>query len=160
MKPITHLLLALLALCAPVAQAQAKYNGEDRGRPVQPAQVNLKWQQECAGCHMAFQPALLPAASWRKMMAGLDRHFGADASLTPTEATEITAYLVQHASNRWTAATAPLRITESMWFKSKHREVSPSAWKHASVKSPANCTACHSGADKGDFDEKSVRVPK
>jgi hypothetical protein len=160
MKPFLQTLFALLALCAPVAHAQAKYSGEDRGRPVQPAQVNLKWQQECAGCHMAFQPALLPAASWRKMMTGLDKHFGADASLTPAETIEITAYLVRHASNRWTSATAPLRITEAMWFKSKHREVSPSAWQHASVKSPANCMACHPGSDKGDFEESSVRVPR
>ena len=154
--------LTLLGLAALGAQAEGRYNGEDRGRPVQPAQLNAKWQQECAGCHMAFPAGLLPAASWRKMMSGLDKHFGADASLTPQDTTEITDFLGKNASNRWTAATAPLRITESAWFKSKHNsgEIAPAVWQRASVKSPSNCMACHSAADKGDFNEHNVKIPK
>ena len=154
--------LALLSVAALGVQAQGKYNGEDRGRPVQPAQVNAKWQQECAGCHLAFPPGLLPAASWRKMMSELDKHFGADASLSPQDSTEITDFLVKNASNRWSAATAPLRITESAWFKAKHSsgEIAPAVWKRPSIKSPSNCMACHAGADKGDFDEHSIKIPK
>lgn len=160
MKLITHLLLALLAVVS--LSAHAKYDGEDRGRPEQPAQVNANWQQECGSCHLAFPPGLLPAASWRKMMTGLDKHFGVDASLTPAEVTEVTDFLVKNASNRWTASTSPLRITESAWFKSKHndREISPAVWKRAAIKSPSNCGACHSGASKGNFDEHSIRIPK
>lgn len=155
-------LLALAAVAVLGAHAEDKSKSEERGRPVQPAQVNAKWQQECASCHMAFPPGLLPAASWRKVMDGLDKHFGVDASLTPQETSEIASFLVTNASNRWTAATAPLRITESQWFKAKHnsREVAPAIWKRASIKSPANCMACHSGADKGDFDEDNVKIPQ
>ena len=163
MKFITQLLFALMALMAAAAHADSnKYGGENRGKPVLPTQVNAKWQQECSGCHMAFPPGLLPAASWKKMMSGLDKHFGTDASLTPAETTEITNFLVKNESNRWSANTAPLRITESAWFKSKHndREISPAVWKRASIKSPANCLACHAGADKGNFDEHSIRIPK
>jgi Dihaem cytochrome c len=139
-----------------------KYGGEDRGRPVQPSQVNAKFQQECSSCHIAYSPGLLPAESWRKVMSGLDKHFGTDASLTDQENKEITAFLVSHASNRWSAPTAPLRITETTWFKRKHdgHEVSPDVWKRPSVKSPANCAACHPKADRGDFDEDSIRIPK
>ncbi len=153
-------LLAAFALAAPVHAA--KYNGEDRGRPVQPAQVNAKWQQECSTCHMAFAPGLLPAESWRKLMGGLDKHFGVDASLTPAETTEISAFLVKNASNRWTASTAPLRITESVWFKTKHneREIPANVWTRSTVKGPWNCTACHANADKGDFNERNIRIPK
>jgi hypothetical protein len=162
MKYITPTLLAVLAMFALGVQAEGKYNGEDRGRPVQLTQLNAKWQQECASCHMAFPPGLLPGASWRKVMSGLDKHFGADASLSPQEATEITDFLVKNASNRWSANTAPERITDSAWFKSKHneREIAPAVWKRAAVKSPANCLACHSGADKGNFDEHSIKIPK
>ena len=163
MKFITQLLFALMALMAAAAHADSnKYGGENRGKPVLPTQVNAKWQQECSGCHMAFPPGLLPAASWKKMMSGLDKHFGTDASLTPAETTEITNFLVKNESNRWSANTAPLRITESAWFKSKHndREISPAVWRRASIKSPANCLACHAGADKGNFDEHSIRIPK
>jgi cytochrome c553 len=154
--------LALLSATVLGAQAQGKYQGEDRGRPVQPAQVNAKWQQECGSCHMAFPPGLLPAASWRKTMAGLDKHFGADASLSPEETTVITDFLVKNASNRWTANSAPLRITEAVWFKTKHneKEIAPAVWKRAAIKSPSNCMACHAAADKGDFDEKRIKIPE
>ena len=139
-----------------------KYGGEDRGRTVQPAQVNAKWKQECSNCHIVYSPGLLPAESWRKVMAGLDKHFGSDASLTDQENKEITAFLVNNASNRWSAPTAPLQITESAWFKSKHdsREIAPSVWKNPKVKSPANCQACHAGAENGDFSERNIKIPR
>ena len=160
MNLLKPLLLAVLAATA--SGAHAKYNGEDRGKPLMPAQSNVKWQTECGSCHMAFQAGLLPAASWKKVMAGLDQHFGADASLPPTDVKEITDYLVKYESNRWTAKTAPLRISDSAWFKTKHSsgEISPAVWKRESVKSPANCLACHSAADKGDFNEHNIRIPK
>lgn len=163
MKHITPVLLAWLAAISFNTYAdEHKYQGEDRGKPVMPAQANATWQKECGGCHMAFPPGLLPAESWRKTMTGLNQHFGTDASLTPAETAEITAFLVKHASNRWRASTTPLRITESAWFKSKHdsREVPAAVWKRPSVKSPSNCLACHSGADQGDFEESRVRIPK
>ncbi len=155
-------LLLLAALIALSAGAQAKYNGEDRGKPVMPAQSNAKWLAECGGCHMAFPPGLLPAASWKKIMTGLDKHFDTDASLSAPDAKEITDYLVKYPSNRWTASSAPLRISDAAWFKAKHSsgEINPAVWKRESVKSPANCMACHSGADKGDFNENSIRIPK
>jgi mono/diheme cytochrome c family protein len=167
MKTLQKILAsAALVLCAIGAQAESegsgKYAGEDRGRPAQPAQLNAKWLQECAACHMAYPPGLLPAESWRKLMGGLNKHFGADASLSAAETDEISAFLTKNASNRWTAKTAPLRITDSAWFKTKHRagEVPADVWKRASVKSPSNCLACHGGADKGDFNERNIRIPK
>jgi len=159
----THCLtLTLLTLASLSANAQGKYNGEDRGRPVMPATSNAKWVAECGGCHMAFAPGLLPAASWTKVMNGLDKHFDTDASLPAQDVKEITDYLTKYASKRWTANTSPLRISESVWFKTKHSssEINPAVWKRESVKSPANCMACHSGADKGDFNERNIRIPK
>ena len=32
-------------------------------------------------------------------------------------------------------------------------------WRLASVKSAANCAACHTGADKGDFSEHGLKLP-
>lgn len=156
------LAFALSTLFAVADDHGDKYGGENRGKPVQPAQVSAKWRQECASCHMAFAPGLLPAESWRKMMSGLDKHFGTDASLTAQENQEITAFLVDNASNRWRAPAAPLRITETAWFQRKHdsREVSPAVWKRPAVKSPANCQACHLDADKGDFNERRISIPK
>ncbi|WP_435628249.1 diheme cytochrome c [Candidatus Ferrigenium straubiae] len=139
-----------------------KYGGENRGKPLQPAQTNAKFQQECSTCHIAYAPGLLPAESWRKIMAGLDKHFGSDASLDAQDNKEITAFLVGNASNRWSASTAPLRISESAWFKRKHdgHEVDPAVWKNPQVKSPANCGACHPRAERGDFNEHDIKIPK
>lgn len=122
--------------------------------------AGTKWRTECSSCHVAYPPAALPAASWQKVMAGLDKHFGADASLSAPDTLEIAKFLEQNAAKRWKGNDTPLRITDSQWFKSKHREVSAGVWKRASVKSPANCGACHQGADKGNFDEDNVRIPK
>jgi nitrate/TMAO reductase-like tetraheme cytochrome c subunit len=119
-----------------------------------------KWHAECSSCHVAYPPAGLPAASWQKVMAGLDKHFGADASLSAQDTQEIAKFLEQHAAKHWRGNDTPLRITDSQWFKSKHREVNAAAWKRPSIKSQSSCAACHPGADKGDFDEDNVRIPK
>ncbi|MDO8466416.1 MAG: diheme cytochrome c [Gallionella sp.] len=139
-----------------------KYGGENRGKPLQPAKTNAKFQQECSSCHIAYSPGLLPAESWRKMMSGLDKHFGSDASLDVQDNKEVTSFLMSNASNRWSAPTAPLRISESIWFKRKHdsHEINPAIWKNPQVKSPANCAACHLQAERGDFSEHNIKMPK
>lgn len=139
----------------------SRFGGELRGKTSLPSQTNHLWQQECGSCHLAFPPGLLPADSWRKLMGSLGKHFGGDASLPAAQSAEITTFLTQNASNRWSAKTAPLRITESGWFKAKHNEgeIDLKVWSRKSVKGPWNCEACHAGAAKGEFDEHSVRIP-
>lgn len=163
MKTLIALALAAALLPHPALADEHgdKYGGENRGKPLQLSQDNAKWRQECGGCHLAFAPGLLPAESWRKLMSGLDKHFGTDASLSAAENREITAWLVANASNRWRAPSAPLRITESAWFQRKHdrHEISPAVWKRPAVKSPANCQACHAEAEKNDFNEHRIRIP-
>jgi len=143
-------------------KGSGKYGGENHGKPLQPAQANAKFQQECSSCHVAYAPGLLPAESWRRLMSGMDKHFGSDASLDAQDNKEITAFLLNNASNRWSDQTAPLRITESAWFRRKHdaHEISPSVWKDPQVKSPANCAACHPQAERGNFNEHEIRIPK
>lgn len=151
LKPLLLVALASLSLAA-----CARYNGEDRGKPMMPNQVNAKWQAECSGCHMAYPPGLLPSASWKKIMGGLDKHFGTDASLSAADTAEISAFLVANPSNRWSSSAAPLRTTESEWFRAKHGEISAAVFARASIKSKSNCVACHSGAANGNFDDRTV----
>jgi mono/diheme cytochrome c family protein len=120
-----------------------------------------KYQAECAGCHIAYPPQLLSAPAWKKIMAGLDQHFGTDASLDPALAAEIERFLTSNASPRREAATpAEPRITQTRWFRHEHDEVPAATWKHTDVKSAANCGACHTRADQGDFSERSLRLPR
>jgi hypothetical protein len=146
--------LALLGLW-PLAQA------DDRTATVP---LLPKYQQECTACHVAYPPGMLPAASWQRLMGGLGKHFGTDASLDATSAREISTWLNQHAGTykRVTEAPPQDRITRSSWFLSKHneREVPLAVWKRTSVGSPANCAACHTQADKGSFNERDIRIPQ
>jgi hypothetical protein len=124
--------------------------------------TNAKWQTECSACHMAYPPGMLPAASWKEMMGTLDKHFGSDASLDEATVAEILPFLEQNAApERAVSLDKPvLRITETAWFTRQHDEISTATWKRDSIKSASNCMACHTGADKGNFDEDSVRIPK
>lgn len=121
---------------------------------------NAKWVAECGSCHLAYPPQLLPAASWRRIMAGLERHFGSDASLDAASAAEIGAFLERHAGRGKRGRGEPLRITESRWFLREHDAVHAADWKHPRVRSAANCAACHRGAERGDFDDDAVRLPR
>lgn len=121
------------------------------------------WKTECGSCHVPYPPALLPAASWRAIMADLKQHFGTDASLEPQVAAGITAFLVEHAGrDRDSAQGQPIRrITETAWFKHEHEDELPATiWNHPAVKSPANCSACHTRAADGDYSKATRRVPR
>jgi cytochrome c553 len=123
---------------------------------------NATWKAECATCHIAYPPQLLPAQAWRRMMAQLDRHFGTDASVEAAAAAEIGAYLERHSASGKRARGVPesLRITEAAWFVREHDEVPQSTWRHPAVKSAANCAACHTAAEQGDFRERNIRLPR
>jgi mono/diheme cytochrome c family protein len=156
-------MLAMVALMSVVHVSNARADDdddEDTGR--RPAVVDPKWASECSACHIAYPARYLPAESWRAIMSGLDKHFGSDASLDPATAKEITAYLVKNAGSRRQEISGKpvLRITETRWFRSEHREVAARHWKNPKVKSRANCGACHTTADKGDFSERHVRIPR
>ena len=124
------------------------------------------FEEECASCHMAFPPQMLHADSWRAMMGDLSHHFGSDASLDEKRRAAITDFLVTHAGGRKTGTTRDasgkplLRITETARFEKKHREIAAATYKRASIKSPANCTACHARAAAGDYSERSINIPK
>jgi len=122
---------------------------------------NPVWKAECGSCHLAYPPSLLPADAWRAVMAGLDKHFGADASVDAKTAAEIGAFLEKHAgASRGKTAKPNLRITETAWFKHEHDEVGAAVWRSPKVKTPSNCAACHRGAEQGNFDEHDIRLPK
>ncbi|MFA5082224.1 MAG: diheme cytochrome c [Hydrogenophilaceae bacterium] len=117
------------------------------------------YKTECGSCHTPFPPALLSAADWQKTMAGLDKHFGTDASLDAKTAEEISAWLKRNAGGRASATGAEPRITASAWFKREHREMPAKTWQDSRVKSAANCAACHKGADQGRYGEREIDVP-
>ena len=121
-----------------------------------------RYTQECASCHVAYPPGLLPATSWQRLMGNLPRHFGVDASLDAVTRNELSAWLAASAGSSRRAHEPPPddRITRSAWFIREHDELPARIWKLPAVKSPSNCTACHAQAEQGGFNERDVRIPR
>ena len=117
------------------------------------------WRSECGSCHVAYPPALLTASSWRTVMAGLDKHFGSDASLDDKTRKDITRFLESHAASSPRHASKDGRITGTAWFRHEHDEVPAQVWR-TGVKSPAQCDACHTGATNGRYGEGEIRMPR
>lgn len=146
-----HLALILTSLIALPALADAE-------RTATP--LSAAYKAECGSCHVAFPPGLLAAADWRKTMARLDRHFGTDASLDAKSRATIQAFLERHADRHLQPqAAAEPRLSATSWFRQEHREVPAKVWKDARVKSPANCVACHRGAEQGRYGENELDIP-
>ena len=146
--------LALLTLtCSLAAEAD--------GSRLMPLNTPAAYTQECASCHLAYPPGLLPARSWQRLMDGLDKHYGSDASLDTATAQQINTWLQAHAGTYKRVSEEPPqdRITRSAWFARKHRKIGPAVWKLASVKAAANCAACHTMADRGGFDDDNLQYP-
>lgn len=109
--------------------------------------------KECGECHMAYQPALLPAASWRRIMADLSNHFGDNASLPKDTAVAIETWLVTRAGRgHRNIDEATDRITKQPWFAREHR-FGGSDRALARAKSLANCEACHRDAARGLYED-------
>lgn len=129
----------------------------DRGNapPIDPA-----YAAECGSCHVPYAPRLLAAPAWDRIVSGLDRHFGVDASVDAATAASLRTYLAAHAqppgSKRYEPAAA--RITQTRWFTREHRETAATAAKARPAAS--DCAACHPQAARGLFDEHDVRIPR
>lgn len=134
--------------------------------------TNETYLKECGACHFAYQPELLPARSWEKIIATLDKHFGTDASLPEDSKVAIHNYLTEGSAEKSPVRNAqrllksispdetPARISEITFFKKEHKKIRPEVLQRKTISSISNCNTCHTTADKGDYDEDLVRIPK
>ncbi|MFN3630955.1 MAG: diheme cytochrome c [Casimicrobiaceae bacterium] len=155
-----HSWLLSLAAILFLAQSGDALAGRDREMP---PDVPPLYYEECGACHTAYPPSLLPSSSWRRIMGGLTSHYGVDAALDGPDATqELQTWLLRHAGTykRVTEAPAEDRITRSAWFERKHRKIDAEVWRLPSVKTPANCDACHTDTREGRFSDHALRVPE
>jgi hypothetical protein len=135
---------------------------------------NKQYQEECGSCHFAYQPGLLPAKSWEKLLTaeGLHDHFGEVADLDKDTLQAIRDYALSNAAEksyyklaRKVAVAsedgeAPLRITELRYIKRKHHRIPEKMIQgNKDVKSLSYCNACHTKAEQGIYKQDTVSIP-
>jgi len=134
--------------------------------------TNQVYREECGSCHFAFQPGLLPEKSWRKMMLGLEDHFGDNAELDAETQKNLLDYLVANSADKSNykrskrimgslkKSEVPLRVSDTLYFIRKHDEI-PQRYVvgNKEVGSYSKCEACHQRAETGSYNEHEVTIP-
>ena len=134
------------------------------------AALDPVYAKECGACHTAYHPSLAPAATWRAVIAGLDDHFGDNASLDGPVAGRLLGYLTANSAEHWDTKAAnrfrmpgetePLRITALPAWKRVHRGIPETAFNVKAVGGKFNCAACHGDAASGRFAPQDIAFPK
>jgi len=138
-------------------------------RDVAPVE-NTLYRETCGNCHFAYQPGLLPARSWKKIMADLQSHHDKKINLKTQDQEAISRYLLANAADKSTYNRSrriakslqkndiPTQITKMDYFIKKHLGVSEQLKSEkAEALSFSNCEKCHSEADKGSYNKKGIR---
>jgi hypothetical protein len=171
---IRFLMLFTAFFAAQTAFATDNFLGIPRFKGVKPV-FNTNYQSNCAECHFAYFPGLLPARSWKKLLQpkSLEDHFGENAELDEGDRRDILDFLVRYSADNshykrsikiirsLSADATPLRIIETPYIKRKHSEI-PVSWikGNKKVRSLSNCAKCHTEAkEKGVFDDDTVFIP-
>ena len=132
---------------------------------------NPTYETTCGECHFLYQPELLPSASWKKILDQPDDHFGEELDINPESESVISGYLIANSAEKSSAKIAfkimksignqtLQRITEIPYIQKNHHEISQDIIKRKSIGSLSNCSACHTTAKDGIYDEDKVKIPK
>jgi cytochrome b len=165
--------LAMIALLVAGAYGWFRgYAGSTLERPYLPFRgpelaKDAGWEKECGSCHLAYHPSLLPARSWAAMLSAQADHFGEDLGLSEAVIAELSAYAKAHSAeqaatpaawkfaSRTPAAMAPLRITETPYWKRRHGGLSDA--DYGSIKK-IDCGGCHLDAVAGNFEPGAIWI--
>lgn len=132
-------------------------------------QENPVFVNECASCHTLYPPTLLPKESWSALMGDLSNHFGDDASLDPADHQTILAYLLAHSAETSTQEMSVkmvqslqkrdmIAITQTPFWKKRHKNIAADVFASEKVKSRANCKACHSDIEQGTIEDNAIKA--
>ncbi len=126
--------------------------------------------EKCGECHNIYPPYLLPKESWRRVMAGLDNHFGeeiTDANISKSQQAVILKFLQENAAetNKREAAVKmmhsldirrPKAITKTPYWRETHKNIPRSVFKKKKIKDKSNCKACHKEFEHGNLDDMQI----
>lgn len=168
----TLLILAVILFLPVLACADDDHHDEhhEETRQVPPVANDL-YRKSCGSCHFAYQPGLLPAKSWVRLIDEPDAHSGGELSLAEQTKSELKDYLARNSAEYSRAKRsrkimdslgreAPVRISEIPYIKHKHHDISEEVFARQAIGSRANCIACHKGAESGVYDDDDVEIPR
>ena len=146
-------------------------DNDDHDRDYLNPVTNQTYKEACGQCHLAYQPELLPSASWLKILNQLNDHFGEEIELDPDIRRTISDYLKSNGAENSSAeparkimrslgVNAPMRITEVPYLRAKHRRIPASILERKAIGSLSNCSACHATAEQGIYDDDHVKIPQ
>lgn len=133
------------------------------------AKEHSAYYKECISCHTLFPPFLLPQQSWITMMDTLDSHFGDDASLDEKTTESIKAFLIKNSANTSTKKSSVgilaslekdktyLAITETPFWKNRHKKIDKSVYAYVEIGKPSNCKACHANIENGLLNNRDIK---
>jgi cytochrome b len=137
---------------------------------VPPTVLDPVYAEQCGACHLAYPPSLAPASTWNGILNDLQHHFGADATLSPEQIAQIRAWLDANAAGHWDtlpshlfrtpAADGSLRITDTLGWRQRHRNIPDSVFTAKPVYRRGNCAACHGDASTGQFAPQDIAIPE
>lgn len=156
---------------SPLPCGKCHLAGHDDIKPKIPRVNDILFLDECGSCHLAYQPELLPKASWKKIMSNLKDHFGDDVQLTPNKHYAVSRFIYKKSADTAKAfrskqimaslnGASPIKITEIPYIKGLHKDVNADIFKRATIKSFANCEACHLSADGGLYYKPHIHIPE
>ena len=102
---VAALLAGALLVNSTYAEAQEDFWGWlinfERTKEVKPV-TDKQYQEECKECHFAYQPGLLPAKSWEKLLTAdaLRDHFGDNAEMDKDTLRAIRDYAVENSADK------------------------------------------------------------
>ncbi|WP_457599543.1 cytochrome b/b6 domain-containing protein [Hydrogenimonas sp.] len=159
--------LPLLALSGATPLTRSVYT------PVDYSKEYPLFAGECGSCHTLYPPHLLPSSSWRRVMEGLEDHFGDDASIDEADRRSILAYLVRNGAETGTMEASwrflksvrehpeldIIAMTQTAYWKRKHKAIDPALFTAPKIRSRANCKACHRRIEEGLLHDDQIAIP-
>lgn len=136
--------------------------------------TNSLYLEECGDCHFPYQPGLLPARSWQKMMrdSSLQDHFGEYIVFDDQQIKQqLLNYMITNAADNSSFKRsrkimkslsyndAPLSVLKTPYMRREHGEIPKRLIVQPEIGTLSNCEACHKKASEGNYDDDEIRIP-
>ncbi|MBN2895107.1 MAG: cytochrome b/b6 domain-containing protein [Campylobacterales bacterium] len=142
--------------------------------PVSLEEVHRVYATDCGTCHKPYPAYLFPQKSWERLMNDLHEHFNeriTEQNISIPARASIQQYLFEHSAEHSTREAAvkmlasigdaaPISSSKVLYWRETHAQIDPSVYKRPSIKSRANCAACHIDFEFGVLDDTKIVIPK